>query len=94
MFRLYVVLAVGALVNFLEVPLRFFHVSLPSSSHSFLLFNVFIIFEHSETHMEIILLHEYVRFLMKITHGILLELRKFANKICIGNDFSENHAIY
>jgi hypothetical protein len=36
--------------------------------------------------MEITPLHEYLRFFRKITHGILLELRKVANKICLGNE--------
>jgi len=62
------------------------HVCLLTSRHSFLLIKVFFIFKHSETQIEITLLHEYIRFLMKITHGILLEVRKVANKMCIGNE--------
>jgi hypothetical protein len=72
-----------------EVPgssIEIFHVSILSSWHTFLLLKVFLIFKHSETRMEITLLHEYLRFFMKITHGILLELRKVANKIRVVNE--------
>jgi len=85
MFLLYIVFSVGAR----EIPgssTEIFRVSLLSSRHSFLLLNVFFIFKLSETQMKITPLHEYTRFFMKITHGILLGLRKVANKICIGNE--------
>jgi len=72
-----------------EIPgssIEIFHVSILSSWHSFLLLMVFLIFKPRETQIEITPLHEYLLFFMKITHGIPLELRKVANKICIGNE--------
>lgn len=72
-----------------EVPgssIEIFYASLLSSWHSLLLLKVFLIFKHSETQIEITPLHEYVRFFVKKTYGIFLELRKVVNKICTGNE--------